>query len=105
MPKKLKISGPGAADFLTAPGGTDFPETDASKGATQATRGEGLLDNAEDLEPDLDAVVHGDHHEAVGAHGHTGRQVERKPLRSLIRQDTQRRGDVARKLTKIDTLG
>ena len=55
MPKKLKISGPGAADFLTAPGGTDFPETDASKGATQATRGEGLLDNAEDLEPDLEA--------------------------------------------------
>jgi hypothetical protein len=55
MPKKLKISGPGAADFLTAPGGTDFPETDTSKGATQATRGEGLLDNAEDLEPDLEA--------------------------------------------------
>jgi hypothetical protein len=32
-PKKLKISGPGAADFLTAPGGIDFPETDPSKGS------------------------------------------------------------------------
>ena len=55
MAKKLKISGPGAADFLTAPGGIDFPETDPAKGATQATRGEGLTDNAEALEPDLDA--------------------------------------------------
>jgi hypothetical protein len=55
MPKKLKISGPGAADFLTASGGTDFPETDASKGTAQANRGEGLLDTAEELEPDLEA--------------------------------------------------
>jgi hypothetical protein len=55
MPKKLKISGPGAADFLTAPGGTDLPETDASKGTAQANRGEGVIDNAEGLEPDLDA--------------------------------------------------
>ena len=55
MPKKLKISGPGAADFLTAPGGTDLPETDPSKGTAQASRGEGLLDDAEDLEPDLEA--------------------------------------------------
>ena len=53
--KKLKISGPGAADFLTAPGGTDFPETGPSKGATQATRGEGLVDDPEALEPDLEA--------------------------------------------------
>ena len=55
MRKKLKISGPGAADFLTAPGGTDLPETDPSKGTAQASRGEGLLDDAEDLEPDLEA--------------------------------------------------
>jgi hypothetical protein len=40
--KKLKISGPGAADFLTAPGGIDFPETEPTKGTAQATRGEGL---------------------------------------------------------------
>ena len=55
MPKKLKISGPGAADFLTAPGGTDFPETEPSKGSAQANRGEGLLDDAKELEPDLEA--------------------------------------------------
>jgi hypothetical protein len=54
MPKKLKISGPGAADFLTAPGGIDVPETDPSKGATQATRSEGLVDDAASLEPDLE---------------------------------------------------
>jgi hypothetical protein len=54
MPKKLKIRGPGAADFLTAPGGIDFPETDSSKGTT-ATRGEGLVDDAGALEPDLEA--------------------------------------------------
>jgi hypothetical protein len=41
--KKLRISGPGAADFLTAPGGIDFPETDPSKGAAQATRGEAAV--------------------------------------------------------------
>jgi hypothetical protein len=55
MRKKMKISGPGAADFLTAPGGIDFPETDASKGSGQATRGDGLTDDAQALEPDLDA--------------------------------------------------
>jgi hypothetical protein len=51
--KKLKISGPGAADFLTAPGGTDLPETDPSKG-TGATRGEGLVDDPKALEPNLE---------------------------------------------------
>ena len=55
MPKKLKISGPGAADFLTAPGGIDTPETDPSKGSAQATRVEGLTDDPEALEPDLEA--------------------------------------------------
>lgn len=54
MPKKLKINGPGAADFLTAPGGIDSPETEPSKGASQATRGEGLTDDPAALEPDLD---------------------------------------------------
>jgi hypothetical protein len=52
--KKLKISGPGAADFLTAPGGIDFPETDPSKGSSQATRREGLVDDPDALEPDLE---------------------------------------------------
>ena len=51
--KKMKISGPGAADFLTAPGGIDFPETEPTKG-TQATRGEGLVDEADELEPALE---------------------------------------------------
>jgi hypothetical protein len=52
--KKLRISGPGAADFLTAPGGIDFPETDPSKGSAQATRGEAAVDQAGALEPDLE---------------------------------------------------
>jgi len=54
MPRKLKISGPGAADFLTAPGGLDLPETDSSKGSAQATRGDSLLDDTQRLEPDLE---------------------------------------------------
>ena len=53
-PKKMKISGPGAADFLTAPGGIDFPETEPTKGTAQATRGEGLVDDVEALEPALE---------------------------------------------------
>jgi len=53
--KKSRISGPGAADFLTAQGGVDFPETDSSKGMAQ-TRDEGLVNNAADLEPDLEAA-------------------------------------------------
>jgi hypothetical protein len=53
MPKKFKISGPGAADFLTAEGGTDFPETDRSKGTSQ-THGEQIVDETT-VEPDLDA--------------------------------------------------
>ena len=52
--KKFKISGPGAADFLTAEGGLDLPETDPNKGMTQ-TRDEGVLDDARTLEPDLEA--------------------------------------------------
>ena len=52
--KKSRISGPGASDFLTAEGGVDFPETDASKGMTQ-TRDENLVGNAAELELDLEA--------------------------------------------------
>ena len=52
--KRFKISGPGAADFLTSEGGVDFPETDPSKGMTQ-TREDGVLNNAAELEPDLEA--------------------------------------------------
>jgi hypothetical protein len=53
MTKKFKITGPGAADFLTAQGGVDFPETDPSKGMAQ-TRDEGVISDATLLEPDLD---------------------------------------------------
>ena len=52
--KKFKISGPGAADFLTSEGGVDLPETDPAKGMTQ-TRDEGVLGDAATLQPDLDA--------------------------------------------------
>jgi hypothetical protein len=55
MTKKRRISGPGAADFLTAPGGVDFPETESSKGAAQATRDEGVINDATTLQPDLEA--------------------------------------------------
>jgi hypothetical protein len=47
-----EISGPGAADFLAAPGGLDLPESDPSKG-TGVVRGEGLVDR-ERLLPNLD---------------------------------------------------
>jgi hypothetical protein len=51
--KKRTIKGPGAADFLAAPGGIDFPETDPSKGTAQL-RERGLVDDPADLEPQLD---------------------------------------------------
>jgi len=47
-----EISGPGAADFIAAPGGLDLPESDADKG-TGTIRGEGLVDR-ERLFPNLD---------------------------------------------------
>jgi hypothetical protein len=34
--RRREISGPGAADFLTAPGGLDRPETDPEKGTRAA---------------------------------------------------------------------
>ena len=54
MTKKSTISGPGAADFLTAQGGLDRPETDPSKGMGQ-TRDEGRVDAPAELEPQLEA--------------------------------------------------
>jgi len=51
--KKRTISGPGAADFLTAQGGIDFPETEPSKG-TGITRDEGIANDTAQLEPKLD---------------------------------------------------
>jgi hypothetical protein len=48
---KIAITGPGAADFLTAPGGLDRPES-GSKGMAQ-TRDEGLLGDPKRLAPRL----------------------------------------------------
>jgi len=50
--RKFTISGPGAADFLTSPGGEDRPGTSASKGMSQ-TRGESITSDARNLEPGL----------------------------------------------------
>jgi hypothetical protein len=46
---RVAVSGPGAADFLTAQGGLDRPES-GGKGMGQA-RGEGLLDDPHRLVP------------------------------------------------------
>jgi hypothetical protein len=46
---RLAVSGPGAADFLTAPGGIDRPES-GSKGMAQ-TRDEGILSDPKRLVP------------------------------------------------------
>ena len=59
--QKRRISGPGAADFLTAQGGEDIPGVSPSKGETEVER-EAPLTDARNLEPDLsddtDAVPH-----------------------------------------------
>jgi len=59
--QKRRISGPGAADFLAAPGGEDIPGVSASKGDTDV-RDDAPLTDARNLEPDLaidtDAVPH-----------------------------------------------
>ena len=59
--EKRRISGPGAADFLTAPGGEDLPGVSPSKGETEV-QGEAPLTDSRNLEPDLaddtDAVPH-----------------------------------------------
>jgi len=46
---RLAVSGPGAADFVTAAGGIDRPES-GSKGMAQ-TRDEGILSDAKRLSP------------------------------------------------------
>ena len=58
--KGREISGPGAADFLTAPGGLDRPETSRDKGAEQ-TDDETLTSDARRLVPNLDPA--GEHSE------------------------------------------
>ena len=50
--RKRRISGPGAADFLTAPGGEDLPGVSPSKGETE-TAGDAPLTDPRNLEPDL----------------------------------------------------
>ena len=59
--RKRRISGPGAADFIAAPGGEDIPGVSASKGETEVDKDAPLTD-ARNLEPDLaddiDAVPH-----------------------------------------------
>jgi hypothetical protein len=59
--QKRRISGPGAADFLTAQGGEDIPGASPSKGATEVHR-ETPATDSRNLEPDLgndtDAVPH-----------------------------------------------
>ena len=49
---QIAITGEGAADFLTASGGLDRPETGTSKGMAQ-TRDEGLLSDTKRLSPRL----------------------------------------------------
>jgi len=50
--RKRPISGPGASDFLTAPGGEDIPGISASKGETEVYS-EAPMTDARNLEPDL----------------------------------------------------
>ena len=50
--RKFTISGPGAADFLTSPGGEDLPGPSSSKGMGQ-TRGDAITSDARNLEPGL----------------------------------------------------
>jgi len=49
---QIAITGPGAADFLTASGGLDRPETGPGKGMAQ-TRDEGILSDPRHLAPRL----------------------------------------------------
>ena len=53
VPARREISGPGAADFLTATGGLDMPENDPSKGMRGA-REDGTLTDERRLTPHLD---------------------------------------------------
>jgi hypothetical protein len=49
---RIAITGPGAADFLTAQGGLDRPESGLGKGTSQ-TREEGILGDPRRLAPRL----------------------------------------------------
>ena len=51
---KHTISGPGAADFIAAPGGEDLPETSADKGSSAAGRSESHFTDARNLQPAID---------------------------------------------------
>jgi hypothetical protein len=61
MAQKRRISGPGAGDFLGAPGGEDIPGVSPSKGEADV-RHDAPLTDSRNLEPDLgddtDAVPH-----------------------------------------------
>ena len=48
--RKFTISGPGAADFLTAQSGEDMPGSSSSKGMSQ-TRDESITSDARNFEP------------------------------------------------------
>jgi hypothetical protein len=50
--RRREISGPGAADFLTAPGGLDLPENELSRGTGLAGDDSALTDQP--LAPHLD---------------------------------------------------
>jgi hypothetical protein len=64
--QKRRISGPGAADFLTAPGGEDIPGMRPSKGETEVYK-EAPLTDPQNLEPDLaDAADAAPHHRERG---------------------------------------
>jgi hypothetical protein len=52
-PARREITGPGAADFLAAPGGLDLPENDPGKGMRGA-REDGTLTDERRLTPNLD---------------------------------------------------
>ena len=59
--RKRRISGPGAADFIAAPGGEDIPGVSPSKGATEIDKDAPITESRNleaDLGDDTDAVPH-----------------------------------------------
>jgi hypothetical protein len=64
--RKRRISGPGAADFIAAPGGADIPGVSPSKGDTELAE-ESPLTDAHNLEPDVaNDVPEAQHHQERG---------------------------------------
>ena len=55
--RKRRISGPGAADFIAAPGGEDIPGVSPSKGESNLIE-ESPLTDAHNLEPDVQDDAH-----------------------------------------------